>query len=57
MSKLFKNFTKLFSINYNFMDDSYSGISPELIRYFQNEYGSDWRSAIESFAVQKGMKK
>ena len=57
MLQLIKNFTNYFSINYNFMDSTYSNTSPEVIQYYKTEYGSDWRYAIEHDQYKKGLKK
>ena len=55
MLKYFTNFSKLFSSNFYFSDNTYDHVNPDLVRYYKTEYGNDWKAAIEYDQYKKGL--
>jgi|TARA_B110000977_G_scaffold187805_1_gene255295 hypothetical protein len=55
MLKYIKNISKLFNTNFYVWNNTYSHISPDLVRYYKTEYGNDWKAALEYDQFKKGL--
>ena len=53
---MFTNLINFFGSHYNtFGDYNYDNIDPQLIQYFKNEYGRDWKSALTEHVSKKDL--
>jgi len=53
----FKSLVKTLNTSYNiFIHNGIDNTNPNLIRYFRNEYGTNWKSALEHHIYKKSIK-
>ena len=52
----FKSLINTFSANYSAYNDNYDNVNPNLVKYFRNEYGTDWKNALEHHLYKKTIK-
>ena len=55
--KMIRNIINFLNTNYTAVNDyNYESADPQLVRYFRNEYGKDWRSALTEHLYNKRAK-
>ena len=51
---MFKNILNFFDHTYKRINHyAFDNVDPQLIRYFRNEYGQDWQSALTEHLYKK----
>jgi len=54
----FKSIYKILNNSYDsFNYDQFSKVNPNVIRYFRNEYGKDWKAALNNYLYEQSIKK
>ena len=54
---MIKNLFNILSTTYKSVNDfGFDNVDPHLVRYFRNEYGKDWQSALIEHLYKKGAK-
>ncbi len=55
---MIKNILNFMGTTYRTINDyGFDNIDPQVVRYFRNEYGKDWRSALTDHLYKKRKKK
>ena len=53
----FKSLINTLSSTYNALNNNgFSKVNPNIIKYFRNEYGSDWEAALDYHLQKKRLK-
>ena len=53
----FKSLINTLNSSYNaFNDNHFSDVNPNIVKYFRNEYGPNWKTALEHHIYQKKVK-
>ena len=52
----FKSLIDTLGATYNSFNNNFENINPNLVIYFKNEYGANWKTALEHHIYQKGVK-
>ena len=53
----FKSLINTLNTTYSsFNNDTLGNANPNLVKYFQNEYGSNWKAALEHHLYKKSVK-
>ena len=53
----FKSLIKtLNSSYYSVTDNGYNNVDPNIVRYFRNEYGVNWKTALEDHLYKESIK-
>lgn len=53
----FKSLIKTLNSTYfSFTNNGYNNVDPNLIRYFRNEYGVNWKTALEHHLYKEDIK-
>ena len=53
----FKSLINTLSFTYSaFNDNSFYKVNPNIIKYFRNEYGADWKVALEHHLYKKSVR-
>ena len=53
----FKNLINTLNSSYNALNDNnYDNVNPNIVKYFRNEYGTDWKAALEQHLYNKRVK-
>ena len=53
----FKSLINTLSSTYNALNyNGFSKVNPNIIKYFRNEYGSDWEAALDHHLQKKRLK-
>jgi hypothetical protein len=52
-NKMIKNILSFLNTPYVFNVNNFDNVDPQLIRYFRNEYGTDWKSALTEHLYKK----
>ena len=53
----FKSLINTFSSTYSALNDNgFDNVNPNIVRYFRNEYGSNWKSALEHHLYKERIK-
>ena len=53
-NKMINNILKFFDHTYkNINDYAFDKVDPQLVKYFKNEYGQDWQSALTEHLYKK----
>ena len=52
-NKMIKNILSFFNTPYVFNVNNFDNVDPQLVRYFRNEYGTDWKSALTEHLYKK----
>ena len=53
----FQSLINTLSSSYNaFNDNSFDNVNPNIVKYFRNEYGTNWKVALEHHLYQKRLK-
>ena len=54
---LIKTLNSSYSVfNSAFNDNSFDKVNPNIVKYFRNEYGANWKTALEHHLYQKRVK-
>ena len=52
----FKSLVKIFGDNYNaFSDNGINNVNPNIVKYFRNEYGANWKVALEHHLYEESV--
>ena len=53
----FKSLINTLNTNYNALNDNnFSNTDPNIVKYFRNEYGTDWKVALEHHLYRERVK-
>jgi hypothetical protein len=53
----FKSLINTLSSTYSTVyNDNYDNVNPNIVKYFRNEYGADWKNALEHHLYEKRVK-
>ncbi len=53
----FKSLIKTLSSTYSaFNDNDFNKVNPNIIKYFKNEYGADWKAALTHHLYKERLK-
>ena len=52
-NKMIKNILSFLNTPYVFNVNNFDNVDPQLVRYFRNEYGTDWKSALTEHLYKK----
>tara|TARA_B100000959_G_C14849593_1_gene569553 strand:+ start:296 stop:493 length:198 start_codon:yes stop_codon:yes gene_type:complete len=56
-NKMIKNIFKFLNTTYKTVNGfGFDNVDPHIVRYFRNEYGKDWQSALTDHLYKKGAK-
>jgi len=57
MNKLLTRVANSFGINYiNSLNTNFEGVNDDLVRYFKNEYGKEWKFALDKHLYDQSIK-
>ena len=54
----FKSLIKTIGYTYNdnFYNNNFNEVNPGIVKYFRNEYGTNWKVALEHHIYKEGVK-
>ena len=52
----FKSLINTISAGYSAYNDNFHNVNPNIVKYFRNEYGTDWKNALEHHLYKKTIK-